>query len=96
MIVVAGMNITTSILMIDLIVQYRDEGVPRDEAVPVACAARLRPILMTTAITVISIVPAGFFPATGQDAYRQAGCSSHFFNKIDHTAYIRECAVVGW
>jgi HAE1 family hydrophobic/amphiphilic exporter-1 len=70
LIVVAGMDITTAILMIDLIVQYRDQGVPRDEAVAQACPARLRPIIMNAAITTIAIVPAAFFPATGQDAYR--------------------------
>lgn len=70
LIVTAGMDITTAILMLDLIVQYRDEGVPRDEAVAQACPARLRPILMSTVITAVAIVPAAFFPATGQDAYR--------------------------
>ena len=70
LIVTAGMDITTAILMLDLIVQYRDEGVPRDEAVALACPARLRPILMSTAITAIAIIPAAFFPKTGQDAYR--------------------------
>jgi HAE1 family hydrophobic/amphiphilic exporter-1 len=70
LIVVAGMDITAAILMIDLIVQYRDRGVPRDEAVARACPARLRPIMMSAAITAIAIVPAAFFPATGQDAYQ--------------------------
>ncbi len=70
LIVVAGMDITTAILMLDLIVQYRDEGVPRDEAVALACPARLRPIVMSATITAIAIVPAAFFPSTGQDAYR--------------------------
>jgi HAE1 family hydrophobic/amphiphilic exporter-1 len=70
LIVVAGMDITTAILMIDLSVQYRDRGVARDEAVARACPARLRPIIMRAAITTIAIVPAAFFPSTGQDAYR--------------------------
>ena len=69
-IVVAGMDITTAILILDLVVQYRDRGVPRDEAVAVACRERLRPILMSASITAVAIVPAAFFPSTGQDAYR--------------------------
>lgn len=69
-IVVAGMDITTAILILDLIGQYRDQGMERNEAVAIACRERLRPILMSTAITVVSIVPAAFFPSTGQDAYR--------------------------
>ncbi len=70
LIVTAGMDITIAILMLDLIVQYRDQGVERDEAVARACPARLRPILMSTVITAIAIIPAAFFPQTGQDAYR--------------------------
>ena len=70
LIVVAGMDITTAILMLDLIVQYRDQGVERDEAVALACPARLRPIIMSATITAIAIIPAAFFPKTRQDAYR--------------------------
>lgn len=69
-IVVAGMDITTAILILDLIGQYRDQGVERNEAVAIACRERLRPILMSTTITMVSILPAAFFPSTGQDAYR--------------------------
>jgi len=68
-IVLTGMDITTAILLIDLIVKYREEGIPRDEAVATACPQRLRPILMTAAITIIAMSPVAFFPKTGMDAY---------------------------
>lgn len=42
-IVLTGMDITTAILLIDIIARYRDRGVPRDEAVVEARLQRLRP-----------------------------------------------------
>ncbi|MHB9133344.1 MAG: efflux RND transporter permease subunit [Armatimonadota bacterium] len=68
-IVLTGMDITTAILLIDLIMRYREQGVPRDEAVATACPQRLRPILMTSVITIIAMTPVAFFPKTGMDAY---------------------------
>ncbi len=72
-IVLTGMDITTAILLIDLIIKYREEGVPRDEAVATACPQRLRPILMTSLITIIAMSPVAFFPRTGMDAYSPLG-----------------------
>ncbi|OPZ84290.1 MAG: Swarming motility protein SwrC [bacterium ADurb.Bin429] len=68
-IVLTGMDVTTAILLIDLIMKYREKGVPRDEAVATACPQRLRPILMTSIITIIALAPIAFFPKTGTDAY---------------------------
>jgi HAE1 family hydrophobic/amphiphilic exporter-1 len=72
-IVLTGMDITTAILLIDLIVKYREQGVPRDEAVATACPQRLRPILMTSIITLIAMAPVAFSPKTGLDAYSPLG-----------------------
>ena len=72
-IVLTGMDITTAILLIDMIARYRDRGMPRDEAVAQACPQRLRPILMTSLITMIVMVPVAFFPKTGMDAYQPLG-----------------------
>jgi len=72
-IVVTGMDITTAILLIDLIVRYREQGVPRNPAVVAACPERLRPILMTSIITLIALAPVAFFPKTGMDAYSPLG-----------------------
>jgi len=68
-IVVTGMDATTAILLVDMIMRYRDRGVDRDEAIARACPQRLRPILMTSAITILVMVPVAFFPGTGMDAY---------------------------
>ena len=56
--------------MIDLIMKYRDRGVPRDEAIVQACPDRLRPILMTVGITLIVMLPVAIAPKTGLDAYQ--------------------------
>jgi HAE1 family hydrophobic/amphiphilic exporter-1 len=69
-IVLTGMDITTAVLMIDLIMKYRDRGMPRDEAIRRACPDRLRPILMTAGITLVVMVPIAFAPKTGLDAYQ--------------------------
>lgn len=72
-IVLTGMDITTAILLIDLIIRFRESGVPRDEAVRRACPERLRPILMTSIITLIAMSPVAFAPKTGMDAYQPLG-----------------------
>ncbi len=72
-IVLTGMDITTAILLIDMIARYRDRGVPRDQAVIEACPQRLRPILMTSMITILVMIPVAFFPGTGMDAYQPLG-----------------------
>jgi len=69
-IVLTGMDITTAILMIDLISRYRDRGIPRDDAIREACPQRLRPILMTSMISLIVLLPVAIAPKTGLDAYQ--------------------------
>jgi HAE1 family hydrophobic/amphiphilic exporter-1 len=68
-IVLTGMDVTTAVLLIDMIMHYRDRGVERDNAVRWACPQRLRPILMTAIITIVVMIPVAFFPKTGLDAY---------------------------
>ena len=73
-IVLTGMDITTAILMIDQIMRRRREGQrPRDEAIAIACRDRLRPILMTSLITIITMLPVALAPRTGMDAYQPLG-----------------------
>lgn len=72
-IVLTGMDITTAILLIDQILRLRGEGMPRDEAIIKACPQRLRPILMTSVITIIVMLPVSIAPKTGMDAYSPLG-----------------------
>jgi HAE1 family hydrophobic/amphiphilic exporter-1 len=72
-IVLTGMDIVTAILMIDLIIVYRNSGMPRNQAVIKASPQRLRPILMTSIITIIVMAQIGFNPKSGLDAYQPLG-----------------------
>lgn len=72
-IVLSGMDIVTAILLIDLIIRFRQEGLPRNEAVAKACPIRLRPILMTALITIFVMAQIAFRPKSGLDAYQPLG-----------------------
>ena len=72
-IVLTGMDATTAILLIDQIMRYRERGIPRNRAIREACPTRLRPILMTSLITIVVMLPVAFSPKTGMDAYSPLG-----------------------
>lgn len=68
-IVASGMDAAAAILMLEEIARLREQGLPRDEAVVAAAPSRLRPILMTNSITILTMIPVAFFPGPGIDAY---------------------------
>lgn len=68
-VILTGMMMTVAVLMIDLVLRLRREGMPRDEAILTAGPIRLRPILMTSFISIVVLIPVAFFPRTGIDAY---------------------------
>jgi HAE1 family hydrophobic/amphiphilic exporter-1 len=68
-VILTGMMMTVAVLMIDLVLRLRSDGVPRDEAILAAAPIRLRPILMTSLISIVVLIPVAFFPRTGIDAY---------------------------
>jgi HAE1 family hydrophobic/amphiphilic exporter-1 len=68
-VILTGMMMTVAVLMIDLVLRLRHEGMPRDEAILTAAPIRLRPILMTSFISIVVLIPVAFFPRTGIDAY---------------------------
>jgi HAE1 family hydrophobic/amphiphilic exporter-1 len=72
-IILTGMDITTAILLIDQILRLREQGIPRDQAIIQACPQRLRPILMTSIITIVVMLPVAMTPKTGMDAYSPLG-----------------------
>lgn len=57
MIMLAGIVVNNAIVLVDYINTLRGRGVPRDEAIVTAGSIRLRPILMTTATTVLGLLP---------------------------------------
>jgi len=56
-IMLAGIVVNNAIVLIDFVNRLRARGLDRDEAVARAAATRLRPILMTTATTVLGLIP---------------------------------------
>lgn len=68
-VVANGMAVSNAILLLDLILRKRAEGMPRDEAILEAGPIRLRPIMMTTIVSIIVLAPVAFFPKTGVDAF---------------------------
>jgi HAE1 family hydrophobic/amphiphilic exporter-1 len=57
MIMLAGIVVNNAIVLVDYINQLRGRGLARDEAIVTAGRVRLRPILMTTATTVLGLTP---------------------------------------
>lgn len=57
MIILVGVVVNNGIVLIDLVKQLREEGVPRHDAVVEAGRRRLRPILMTALTTIVGTIP---------------------------------------
>jgi HAE1 family hydrophobic/amphiphilic exporter-1 len=57
MVVLIGVVVNNAIVLIDLINQYRNSGMQREEAILVAGMHRIRPILMTALTTIFGLFP---------------------------------------
>jgi HAE1 family hydrophobic/amphiphilic exporter-1 len=57
MIMLAGIVVNNAIVLVDYINTLKRRGLARDEAIVTAGTVRLRPILMTTATTVLGLLP---------------------------------------
>ena len=68
-VILSGTVLAVAVLLIDLVMRLREEGLSREEAILTAGPIRLRPILMTSIISIIVLIPAAFIPRTGTDAY---------------------------
>ncbi|NBH07107.1 efflux RND transporter permease subunit [Amycolatopsis sp. SID8362] len=68
MLMLVGIVVTNAIVLIDLINQYRAEGMSVSEAVTEGGRRRLRPILMTAAATIFALVPMAL-GITGQGGF---------------------------
>ena len=56
-IVLSGVAVNDAILLVETTRRLRDSGLERSQALARAAALRLRPILMTTATTVLALIP---------------------------------------
>lgn len=70
MVVLAGVVVNNAIVLVDAIKQQRMEGKSLDEAIVAAATLRLRPILITTATTVLGLLPLTFGSGAGAEIQR--------------------------
>ncbi|PZD71024.1 Multidrug resistance protein MdtB [Acaryochloris thomasi RCC1774] len=68
-IILSGLSLSAAILLLELIITKRQEGLPRAAAIAQAGPVRLKAIVMTTLTTLIVVVRLAFFPEIGSDAY---------------------------
>ncbi|AXK46893.1 efflux RND transporter permease subunit [Brachybacterium saurashtrense] len=57
LLMLVGIVVTNAIVLIDLVNQYRRQGMALEEALHLGSAKRLRPILMTAAATIFALIP---------------------------------------
>jgi HAE1 family hydrophobic/amphiphilic exporter-1 len=68
-IMMVGIVVSNSILLVEFMRRLREEGMPIEDAVPMAGRVRLRPILMTSLATIIGLLPMALKLGTGSEAY---------------------------
>jgi heavy metal efflux system protein len=69
-IVLFGVAVLNGLVLISAIAQLRAEGVPTAEAVRAGADSRLRPVLMTAAIAIFSLLPMVFATGPGAEVQR--------------------------
>ncbi|MBM3792265.1 MAG: efflux RND transporter permease subunit, partial [Acidobacteria bacterium] len=65
-----GVAVLNGLVLVSCIAGFRAEGMLLHEAVRTGCSLRLRPILMTAAITVFSLLPMMFATGPGSEIQR--------------------------
>jgi multidrug efflux pump subunit AcrB len=68
-VMMAGIVVSNSILLVEFMRRLREEGMPLEDAVPMAGRVRLRPILMTSLATIVGLTPMAMKLGTGSEAY---------------------------
>jgi len=53
----AGVAVNDSLILIDFMNKQKEKGIALRDAVMIACSARMRPVLITTATTMLGMLP---------------------------------------
>jgi heavy metal efflux system protein len=69
-IVLFGVAVLNGVVLISHISDLRDNGASVVDAVRIGCEARLRPVLMTASISILSLVPMVFATGPGSEVQR--------------------------
>ena len=78
LILLGGTIVNNSILLLDFIIEARKKGMGKKEAILQSVQLRIRPILMTTASTIIGLVPLIFEMAVGLERMSPLGIVAAF------------------
>lgn len=73
LIMLVGIVATNSIVLIDFVIEYARQGMPRREAVVQAGKVRLRPILMTALTTMLGVFPIALAMEEGMEMQQPLG-----------------------
>ncbi len=65
-----GIAVLNGIVVVSYILQLRQEGQPLEAAILEGCSVRLRPVLMTALITILSLIPLLFAQGPGAEIQR--------------------------
>jgi cobalt-zinc-cadmium resistance protein CzcA len=65
-----GIAVLNGIVLVSYISQLREEERPLRDAVLLGCENRLRPVLMTATITILSLIPLLFASGPGSEVQR--------------------------
>lgn len=71
MVILAGIVLSNSILMVDLMLHFRRRGADRDHAIVAASAQRLRPVLMTAIAAGIAMAPVAIWPPPATEQFKE-------------------------
>jgi len=71
MVILAGIVLSNSILMVDLMLHFRRRGADRDRAIVVASTQRLRPVLMTAIAAGIAMAPIAIWPPPATEQFSE-------------------------
>lgn len=70
-VILVGIVVNNAILLVDQsLTNLREHGLPPDDAIRRAVAARVRPIFMTSLTTIAGQLPLALMPAAGSELYR--------------------------
>jgi HAE1 family hydrophobic/amphiphilic exporter-1 len=69
LILLIGLVTKNSILLVDLINRYREQGMDTPSAIRAACPRRMRPVLMTSLTVVLAMLPAALGVGVGAGQY---------------------------